>query len=113
MKIFVETYNLIEGMHHWSEAKGEVEYLSNPHRHLFEIRCRFEVSHNDREIEINTAQNDIERYLKERFSRGGGICLFGGRSCEDIAEEIMTHFGEQCVQCTVLEDGYGGATLSR
>lgn len=109
MKIFVETYNLVEGFHKWENAPDSCAYLRAEHRHLFEIRCRFEVAETDREIEINIMQNNIAGYLHVNF---GNPCHFGGMSCEMIAEKLLLHFGlMQC--CTVLEDGYGGATLTR
>lgn len=108
MKRFVETYNAIEGYHRWKDAPKECEYLASRHRHIFVIRCRYEVKHNDREIEINLQQTKIEKLLRGRF---GHPCEFGNSSCEDIAELIIEQTNAQ--EVTVLEDNYGGATLSR
>lgn len=110
MKREVVTYNSIEGFHKWPGAPAGLEYLAARHRHLFEIRCRFTVTHNDREIEINRQQNTIEGFLVSHFGRP---CEFEEMSCESIAEVIMNRFGESCVSCQVLEDGYGGASLTR
>lgn len=109
MKRFVETYNCIEGFHFYPDAPDFCGYLSARHRHLFIIRCTFEVQHNNRDIEINTAQNDIERFLEDEF---GKPCEFNGMSCEAIAESLLGRYARM-VKCQVLEDGYGGATLTR
>lgn len=109
MKREIITYNTIQGFHRWPDAKGNVEYLASSHRHIFSIRCKASVSHNEREIEINTEQDEIEKALHETF---GTPCIFGSMSCESIAEWLLGQFPE-LNSVEVLEDGYGGATLTR
>lgn len=109
MKRFVLTHNSIEGFHYYPNAPKFCHYLSQKHRHIFVIRCEFEISHNDREIEINFQQQEIEKFLKERF---GSPCEFNGMSCEHIAELLLNNF-EKMYKCSVLEDNYGGASLTR
>lgn len=100
------THNLIEGYHRWDKAPGRVAFLRSRHRHIFHIRCWFEVSHEDRELEIIMTQWQIEDFLKGKY---GKVCEFEGMSCEAIAREIMEHFG--AVKVEVLEDGFGGACV--
>lgn len=107
MNRFVNTYNEIVGFHNYPDAPDFCEYLCARHRHVFVIRCSFKVVHNEREIEINKQQQLIEGYLHKYY---GTPCEFGGMSCESIAEVIMADLGANDVQ--VLEDGYGGATLT-
>lgn len=109
MKREVLTYNAIQGFHRWPDATRNVAYLASGHRHLFIIRCRAEVTHNEREIEINTEQDKIERAIKEQF---GDPCKFNDMSCESIAEWILNALPELSY-VEVLEDGYGGAALTR
>lgn len=109
--IQVITSNKIIGTHYWKEAPKEFEYLSFPHRHIFYIRCWFEVSHGDREIEINEMQRKIESGLKTKFGVDSIGVMFRGMSCEDIADVCISEFG--CVKCEVLEDGEGGAVVRR
>ena len=109
MKKRVITYNAIEGFHHYPNPPVFCEYLSARHRHIFVIRCQFEVSHNEREIEINKKQHEIQSFLCEKF---GNPCEFGSMSCETIAELLLNNYKNmQFVQ--VLEDSYGGAALTR
>lgn len=109
MKRKVLTYNAIEGFHCYPNAPEFCAYLSARHRHIFVIRCEFEVSHNEREIEINEQQHVIEKMLTKRF---GSPCEFGDMSCETIAELIMKEY-KSCIKAEVKEDDYGGASLSR
>ena len=104
--IQVITYNKVEGYHRWKDAPEPVDFLRNRHRHIFHIWCWFEVSHEDREIEIIMQQWKIDSFLKEKY---GAVCEFGEMSCEAIAGEIMEHFGAEKVE--VLEDGDGGAVV--
>ena len=109
MNIYVETYNEIEGFHYYKDAPDFCSYLRSRHRHIFVIRCKFIVSHKNREIEINHVQNDIERYINSEY---GKPCEFGNMSCEMIGEMLLNKYSAlKSVQ--VLEDGYGGATLTR
>lgn len=109
MKREIITYNEIQGFHKYPDAPDGVGYLSNEHRHVFVIRCRAEVSHNEREIEINTEQDKIEKFLCGGF---GYPCKFNDMSCESIAEWLLNKLPELCY-VEVLEDGYGGAALTR
>ena len=100
----------IEGMHYWKEAKEklpEVAFLSHPHRHIFHIKAKKDVSHDDRDIEIIMFKNKIERYLKDRY--GFFQTNFQGRSCEMIASELLDVFDLN--ECEVLEDGENGAQV--
>ena len=109
MKTYVITYNEIEGIHYWKDAPSPVQYLQNPHRHIFIIECEFKVKHDDRELEIIIQQNKIKNFITDKY---GLPAMFGTMSCEMIAKEILTYF-ESCVSCKVLEDGFGGAEVIR
>lgn len=109
--LYVITYNEIIGTHSWWNAEGRFKYLSNEHRHVFKIRCWFKVTDENREIEINLKQHEIERALKEDFNYRDELgCDFGNMSCEMICKYLMEAFG--CSACEVLEDGFGGAYLA-
>lgn len=108
MKRYVITHNAIEGFHMYPEAPDFCKYLGNTHRHIFVVICEFEVQHNNRQTEINQRQLEIASYFSEKY---GMPCQFGALSCEDIAEDIITNLGATSVK--VLEDGYGGAYITR
>ncbi len=109
MKREVITYNEIEGFHKYANAPQWVGYLSALHRHIFVIRCWAEVSHNEREIEIITLQYLIEKRINNKY---GKPAQFGDMSCESIAEWLLTNI-PNLTKVEVLEDGFGGATLTR
>lgn len=100
----VETYNEIIGYHYWKDAPEEVAFLRNNHRHRFEIRCWFPVTHDDRQIEIFLQERAIEAYLKGQY---GDEMQLGGMSCEMLAKQLIDVF--HCESVEVLEDGRGGA----
>lgn len=100
----------VEGFHRWAEAPLHLNFLSYKHRHIFDIRAKFEVSENNREIEIIETQDIMRRYIEEKYKKGM-CCDFGNMSCEDIAEELLNKFNAHSVQ--VLEDGFGGAEIVR
>jgi len=106
--ILVQTKNFVEGFHEWSKAPKKVLFLRNQHRHIFDITCQFEVTDEDREIELIMQQWEIEKYLYNKY---GNPCQFGGMSCEMIAKELLEKFDAHLVQ--VLEDGAGGAIVRR
>lgn len=106
------TSNQIIGTHCWPYAPEKYSYLANEHRHIFFIRCWFDVSNYDREIEINHMQDIIENQIKRDFGyREGTGADFVGMSCESIAEYCIKTF--HCSACEVLEDGFGGAYVRK
>ena len=109
MNISVVTHNTVEGFHCWPGAPERCGFLADRHRHVFVIVCEFPVSDADREIEIFTRQQEIQRLAAERF---GTPAEFGAMSCEHIALWLMEEF-PGCEKCTVLEDGAGGAIVRR
>ena len=111
MERFVVCYLAIQGFHRWPQAPEELNYLAQRHRHIFEIRVRFMVFNNDRQIELIHRQDQIQRYLLDTYGNKDGACEFGDMACEHIADELMDVFKADAVE--VLEDGYGGACLVR
>lgn len=105
----VITYNQVIGFHAYPDAPMSCSYLSARHRHIFVICCKFKVSHNNREIEINTMQEQITSALQDEF---GIPCEFGSFSCEDIAQWLLNRFPEMS-KSKVLEDGFGGSVIQR
>jgi hypothetical protein len=94
-----------EALHQWSDCslKG-VEFLKYPHRHIFHICCKKEVTHDDRDIEIILLKRKINKYLNEMFPK-----TFGEMSCEMIAKLLLNCF--ELNYCSVLEDNENGAEV--
>lgn len=108
MKIEIVVSLQIEGLHNWPECPiPEVEFLKDLHRHVFHIRAKKLVSHNDRDVEIIMLKRDILQYFAACH---GTPCNFGRMSCEDIAEQLMITFSLS--SCRVLEDNENGAELT-
>jgi len=98
----------VVGFHYWPDAPPEHAYLKHQHRHEFVITAHNEVSHPDRQIEINQLKHDIEARLHGLF---GNPCQFHAMSCEDIALLLAEHFGLSRVR--VAEDGFNGAEVTQ
>jgi hypothetical protein len=113
MKKYIQVKFSLEGFHCWPEAAivfPQVSFLSHPHRHLFYFTAVKEVNHNDRDIEIIMFKRELMSYITTiYFNQELNACDFGRRSCEDLAQEILTTFG--CHSVTVLEDNENGAIL--
>lgn len=106
----------VEGIHCWPDCPiEEVAFLRTPHRHIFQIECKKEVTHLDRDIEIIQFNRKIQDYLLNKYGTGRSfynlkkICDFGSKSCEMIAVELVGEF--QLNYCKVLEDGENGAEV--
>lgn len=100
----------LEGVHCWPECDVEgVEFLKHPHRHIFFIECKKEISHNDRDIEIIKLKRSIQDYMTKKYAINDITCEFGRKSCEDLAEEILNAFDLN--YCSVLEDNENGAEV--
>lgn len=91
----------IEGSHQWSDCDiKEVNYLKNEHRHIFYVRVKKIVSHENRDIEIISFKRKITDEFAGRFVR------FGEMSCEMIAQKILEAYNLDYVE--VLEDNENG-----
>lgn len=109
----------VEAIHHWPGIVSETEsapelkkvlFLQYPHRHIFHIQCKKEVTHNDRDIEIILFKRNILDYLNGRFYTNTlDILNIGATSCEMLADELCKVFGLS--YCEVLEDGENGAEV--
>ncbi len=95
-------------VHCWPECPlEEVEFLRSPHRHVFHVTVKFDVSHNDRDIEFIKAKKEIDSYLRDNYDYKD----IGRMSCEDIADRIMETFNAAFV--SVFEDDENGAEIER
>lgn len=112
----------VEGIHNWPDCPfEEVSYLRDLHRHQFHIKAHKVVTHSDRDTEFIMLQHRIEAYLLTEYGQeimhetgwticdNKRVCMFGAKSCEMIAEELINEF-DLC-KCEVNEDGENGAIV--
>lgn len=109
MKIQVITNIDIEGFHRWADAPDKVDFLRFRHRHLFNIKCYFNVENPDRELEIFMLEWKLKDYINNKW---GSPAEFDGMSCEMIATDILNNFNA-CEKVQVLEDNKGGGVVWR
>ena len=105
LKKYIEVKIDVEGLHQWSNCNlSNVEYLKYLHRHTFQIKCRREVNHNDRDVEFIDFKHKIKKYINDNwYDWDYECCNFKGMSCEHIAENLLINF-DLC-RCSVSEDG--------
>jgi len=101
----------VEGIHSWPECNiKEVEFLKYPHRHIFYITAKKQVSHLDRDIEIIQLKRKITFFLNSKFwDKNTNCCNFENLSCEMIAQLLFIKFNLN--YCSVLEDNENGAEI--
>jgi hypothetical protein len=103
----------VEGTHNWPECPfDEVAYLRAPHRHVFFIKAYKEVFHSNRDVEFIMLKHQILQYLSELYydGRQGKLHVFGAKSCEMLAHELIKVFG--LTKCDVSEDGENGSVVT-
>ena len=97
-----------EGIHRYPNAPKGVEFLRNPHRHMFHFKVQIEVFHDDRDIEFILFKRELEGLYTD------GILQLDYRSCEmmadDLADYIKVNYPGRHLIITVSEDGENGAT---
>jgi len=102
----------LEVFHNFPEASevfGErVAFLEPRHRHMFHFKLYKAVEHNDRDVEFILFKQEVMKYLTETY---GTPMELGRKSCEDLAEELLTKF--TLVGAEVSEDGENGAAVSK
>lgn len=114
VKRFIEVTTRKEGIHRYPEAATnpeleDVSFLAHPHRHIFHIRLRLSVDHNNRDIEFI----QLKRWLESQLTSDN----FDFKSCEMLAEDIIRMTNKeypktQYIEVGVSEDGENGAVLS-
>ena len=104
----------ITGMHKWKNPDSRVDFLGNDHVHDFIYTVSCKVFHNDRDIEFYILRNSIKKYLN-KYMKQDGIAMFGGRSCEMLAEEMLrwlyNEYGSRGWMVTVSENPQQGASV--
>lgn len=102
----------IPGIHRWLNCPyDEVKYLRDYHRHVFHIKATIQVCHDDRDVEFIMLKNKIDKYLREQyFDPTQQVCMFGDRSCEMIAQDLISTFS--LIECEVSEDGENGSIVT-
>lgn len=95
-----------EAMHRWPDAPEEVAFLSNPHRHIFNVRAEKVVSHDDRDVEFILLKREIQKWIDRAL-----LARVDTWSCERWASEILK--AHNLDEVTVDEDGENGATVRR
>lgn len=101
-----------EGIHCYPDAPAGVEFLRNPHRHMFHFRVEIEVFTDDRDIEFIL----FKRELEALYASTDGPLDVDNRSCEmlanDIAEYVQDAYPGRDLSITVSEDGENGAVCN-
>lgn len=101
----------IEGFHNYPQPPKQVSFLSDIHRHQFEITFAYDVKHLNRDVEIFIQRDEVQDYLYEAY---GNPCQFGAMSCEHIANEILEFIEpDGGVWVEVWEEKTGGARIEK
>jgi hypothetical protein len=99
-----------EGIHCYPLAPEGVEFLRNPHRHIFHFHVTVEVFHNDRDIEFILFKRELENLYKE------DLLHMDYKSCEMLAEDLIgyisTKYAGRDIKVEVSEDDENGAILT-
>ena len=100
-----------EATHNWPECPfSEVDYLCDPHRHVFHVKAYKKVFHDDRDVEFIMLKHDIMDYLHaEYYDEAYRMGVLGKTSCEMLAAELIEQFDLSI--CEVSEDGENGAVV--
>lgn len=116
IKKYVVAQTEFEAIHCWPGCPfPEVDYLRNPHRHIFHIKVTKQVFDNDREVEIIMLKHQVRQALQSFGKSRPGLDQdskyfdLGSTSCEDLAEMLINQLDLH--SCEVLEDRENGAYL--
>ena len=108
MKSSIVVKTSFEGIHKYADAPQEVEFLRQPHRHLFTIEVEMEVFHVERELEFLIVKRKLNKYL---YTKPFDIL----NSCEQMASQIIDflikEFGERQIIASVFEDNENGGRV--
>ncbi len=122
MQRYIEVRTSTDAFHRWENAEGKRDYLAHAHRHLFHVRVKISVEHNDREVEfhdlLDTIKDDSPIFAQCAKSSKEEVNEFLNWSCESHAEAILNilenKYGKGCryFEVEVNEDNECGAILT-
>lgn len=102
-----------EGFHCWPDAPERVSFLRNKHRHLFGVKVKIEVLHNEREKEFFIVQEDDIQYIIKNKILGENN---EASSCETMAEIMLNNLQNKYKSCRISveinEDDENGAEIN-
>jgi hypothetical protein len=103
-------------VHHWPlcDIEHSQSYLRHPHRHLFFIRMKWQVSHENRELEFIELKNQVDDFLRNKYDtfkkQRYSTPFVGSTSCEELACILLEAF-PNAFYCRVMEDNENGAEV--
>lgn len=102
------------GFHNWPGAPEQFAHLKSPHRHVFHVKVKVLVQHNERDVEFQYLKTLTEKAIKElAFARP--LEKAHPFSCETMAQEIgkrlNTKHKLEVVEVSVDEDGENGSIV--
>ena len=104
-KVVIKTQ--FPAIHSWPECSyKDVEYLKHPHRHVFHVTMKWNVSES-REIEFIRMKQFVDSYIRYYMWDKD----LGNISCEAIAEKLANQFDAEFT--SVYEDEENGAEYER
>lgn len=104
----------VNALHYWEDAPDHRRYLRSPHMHTFHILAEVDTTHYDREIEFHDLRDQLESVARSMLTNDDqGVPTFGGRSCEIIAQTIITRMPLELSSVSVSEDGVCAGRVSR
>lgn len=116
MRTFITVLNEFEGIHKYENAPDEVSFLRNDHRHLFKIRSKIEVFHEDRELEFIMVKHLIQGRINLELDEHDNIWYMNNLSCEQVAlivyNLLKQRYGsDRYISVEVSEDGENSAII--
>lgn len=107
-----------EGIHNWPDCPIEqVDFLRAPHRHIFHVKARKRVFHDDRDVEFIWLKRQIQDFINKSFPNAYSdlptsvhVANVGANSCEMIANMLIDEF--DLTSCEVNEDNENGAIVT-
>lgn len=114
IKKYIVVKHQFEALHRWENMPKDhpMQFLSDYHRHIFHIVCKWEVSHNNRDLEFFVQKQKMveccDRILQENSSSDCPLPKLN-LSCEMIAEVLLKQL--ECSFVSVFEDDENGAEL--
>lgn len=106
MKKFIKAKVRFEGIHSWDNCHlPEVDFLKYPHRHIFTVMAKKEVTHLDRDVEFIKLGREILNYINSTYepcSDKNSALNLESTSCEALSVRLLEKFNLS--ECEVWED---------
>ena len=111
---FIVVSDQFPALHAWTDCPyEEVAFLRTPHRHVFHVKVKVKVTHDDRAVEFFMLKNSLSKMLHDLYAHRDLGSLSCEMLCHNIKNDLRYNYPDplEIHSISVFEDNENGAEV--